>query len=111
MSARVRPTRSARNPNSSPPIAEARSVSEFSRPALPLSIPRSRIRCASTIEYSITSIASSIQPSPPATSERRSAWLTRSGHSSPSTRRVPRGTPEAVSDIAATIATKATDHG
>jgi hypothetical protein len=74
-------------------------VSEFSRPPLALSIPRSRIRCASTIEYSITSIASSIQPSPPAQSERRSAGVTRSGHSStPSSRRVPRAA-GAVSDM------------
>jgi hypothetical protein len=50
ISARVRPTRSARNPKASPPMAEAKSVSEFSSPPSALPIPRSRMRCASTRE-------------------------------------------------------------
>ncbi len=73
---RVRPMRSATTPNNSPPIAEATSVSELRKPAVRVSIENSRMRYVSTSEYSITSMASSIQPNPPARSDLRSAGVT-----------------------------------
>ena len=88
ISARVRPILSARNPKPRPPIAEANRVRELRRPAWGLLMPRWTTRSARTIEYSITSMASSIQPRPPAMSERRSAVVISSGHSSPKIRLV-----------------------
>src|SRR4051812_10982690 len=71
ISARLRPMRSATKPKSRPPMPEATSVSVLSSPACFCVMPRSRITCTSTSEYSITSKASSIQPSAAATSVRR----------------------------------------
>jgi hypothetical protein len=88
MSARVRPILSARRPKLSPPIAEANRVRELRRPACGLLIPRCATRSARTIEYSITSMASSIHPRPPAMRDRRSATVMRAGHSRPRMRRV-----------------------
>src|SRR6202521_4885540 len=79
INARVRPTRSAIHPNNNPPIAEASNVREFRKPAVRVSIANSRIRNASTREYNITSMASSIQPRPPATSVWRSAAVASRG--------------------------------
>src|SRR6202045_1645237 len=79
ISARVRPMRSAIQPNPSPPMAEARRVRELRNPAVRVSIANSRIRNASTSEYNITSMASSIQPRPPATSVWRSAAVVSRG--------------------------------
>ena len=50
ISACLRPMRSARNPNSTPPIPDASKVSVPSDPAMVLLIPRSRISMASTSE-------------------------------------------------------------
>src|SRR6266850_3814411 len=83
INARVLPMRSARKPNRSPPIADAMSVSEFRKPALRVSIENSRNRYAMTSEKSITSIASSIQPRPPATKVRRSAAVMSRGKENP----------------------------
>src|SRR5690348_13988360 len=82
-SERLRPMRSATNPKSTPPAAEATSVTEASHPPASFPIPRSRISDASTIAYSVTSKESSIHPTPPASRELRSAALTSCGHSSP----------------------------
>src|SRR5215470_4021945 len=73
ISARVRPIRSARTPNKKPPIAEATKVNELRRPAVPVLMPNSWIKYARTNEYSMTSMASSIQPKLPATNDLRSA--------------------------------------
>ena len=62
ISARVRPNRSATTPKTMPPTAEASSVSDPSRPAVGLSMPRSPMSDASTSAYSITSNESSIHP-------------------------------------------------
>ncbi len=70
---RRRPSLSEKNPNRKPPRADATSVSVFSNPAVPFVIPNSRIKVASTMEYSMTSNESSIQPSPAATTVRRCA--------------------------------------
>jgi hypothetical protein len=83
INARVLPMRSARKPNRSPPIAEAISVNEFRKPAVRVSIENSRNRYAMTSEKSITSIASSIQPRPPATNVRRSAAVMSRGSENP----------------------------
>src|ERR1700688_303692 len=79
ISARVRPIRSATQPNTSPPMAEATSVRELRKPAVRVSIANSRMRNAITREYNITSMASSIQPRPPATSVWRSAAVVSRG--------------------------------
>ena len=73
LSMRRRPKRSARKPKPKLPIADAISVKLFKKPAVALFIPNSRISVASTIEYSITSKASSIQPKPAAITVRRCA--------------------------------------
>ena len=75
LSMRRRPKRSARSPNSSPPSAEEASVSAFSNPAVVRLMLNARIRCVSTIEYSSTSNASSIQPREAAMSTRRCAGV------------------------------------
>ena len=49
-------------------MAEASSVRELRNPAVRVSMANSRIKNARTSEYSITSIASSIHPRPPAIS-------------------------------------------
>src|SRR6202030_3538606 len=79
INARVRPMRSAIHPNNNPLIAEASNVREFRKPAVRVSIANSRIRNASTREYNITSMASSIQPRPPATSVWRCAAVVSRG--------------------------------
>ena len=68
-----------RTPKSKPPMPDATRVSEFSSPAVRVSIANSRMRNAITREYNITSMASSIQPRPPATSVRRSAAVVSCG--------------------------------
>ncbi len=73
LSIRRRPKRSARKPNPKLPMADAISVSVFRKPAVALFMPNSRISVASTMEYNITSKASSIQPKPAATTVRRCA--------------------------------------
>ena len=83
INARVLPMRSARKPNRNPPIADAMSVIEFRKPAVRVSIENSRNRYAMTSEKSITSIASSIQPRPPATNVRRSAAVMSRGNENP----------------------------
>jgi hypothetical protein len=75
--ARFRPTRSAINPNATPPIPEASNVRLFNRPAVPLLIPRSRMTCARTRAYSMASKASSIQPRAAATRVLRCAEVMR----------------------------------
>src|SRR5262245_34755063 len=80
---RTRPMRSARIPNRIPPAAEEKSVSEFRSPAVVLVMPSSVMSCARTIEYNMTSIASSIQPSPPAISDFRWAVDSREGIDKP----------------------------
>ena len=72
-SARVRPSRSATTPKITPPTADATSVSEPRYPAVVSEIPKARTSSASTSEYSITSKASSIQPSDAASSARRAS--------------------------------------
>src|SRR6202795_4233032 len=79
ISARVRPIRSATQPNTTPPMAEATSVRELRKPAVRVSIANSRMRNVITREYNITSMASSIQPRPPATSVWRSAAVVSRG--------------------------------
>src|SRR5215471_13338488 len=68
-----RPIRSARNPNSKPPIPDASSVRVPNDPAVVLLMPRSRMSMASTSEYSIASKASSAHPIAAASSVRRCA--------------------------------------
>src|SRR5579864_308792 len=80
ISARVRPMRSASTPKKNPPIAEAPSVRELSRPAVRVLMPNSWMRYARTSEYSMTSMASSIQPRPPAIRDLRSAGEMSRGH-------------------------------
>ena len=48
MSARVRPTLSAIDPNSTPPMPDASSVNVFKNPAMPFDMPRSRITAVIT---------------------------------------------------------------
>src|SRR5215472_7402451 len=80
INARVRPMRSARAPKKNPPIADAPSVRELSRPAVRVLMPNSWMRYARTSEYSMTSMASSIQPRPPAIRDLRSAGEMSRGH-------------------------------
>src|SRR5579883_1624504 len=75
LSIRRRPQRSAITPRIKLPIAEAASVRVLSRPAVGFDMPNWRMSVASTSEYSITSKASSIQPSPAATSVLRCAGV------------------------------------
>jgi hypothetical protein len=86
--ARVRPTRSAITPKSSPPAAEATKVNELSAPAIALLMPNVFMRLAIINAYSVTSIASSIQPRPLAISDWRSAKVTCAGQVRPKIRRV-----------------------
>src|SRR5581483_9651896 len=73
ISARFRPDRSATIPKSNPPAADESSVTEPSRPASVLLNPIVVMIVARTIEYSITSKASSIHPNEAATSARWAA--------------------------------------
>src|SRR5271156_6533038 len=61
--ARVRPRRSATKPKKIPPMAAAISVSDMMPPATPADMCSSFCAAGITIEYSITSMLSSIQPS------------------------------------------------
>jgi len=70
---RRRPSRSARTPKTRPPTADAINVSAFKSPAVVRLMPNARINVASTIEYSITSNASSIHPRAAAITTRRCA--------------------------------------
>src|ERR1700692_1152909 len=79
ISARGRSIQPAPQPNTSPPMAEATSVRELRKPAVRVSIANSRMRNAITREYNITSMASSIQPRPPAISVWRSAAVVSCG--------------------------------
>src|SRR5690348_7159029 len=76
ISARVRPMRSAIKPNRTPPIPEASKVKVPSQPATDLLMPNAVITCAMTRLYSMTSKASSAQPSAAAMSVRFCADVT-----------------------------------
>src|SRR5229473_4207729 len=71
INARLRPMRSARKPNNTPPMPEASNVSVPSNPETVLLIPRSRINSASTSAYNMASKASSAHPRAAASRVRR----------------------------------------
>src|SRR6266851_674854 len=71
--ARVRPRRSATKPKKIPPMAAAMSVIDITRPAMPDVMCRSRCAAGMTMEYSMTSMLSSIHPKDAAMSALRRA--------------------------------------
>src|SRR5579871_4401668 len=80
-SARTRPMRSASTPNSTPPNAEASKVAEAMAPACAALSRNSSRMAVSAKAYSITSMASSIQPSSAAASVFHCALVMDSGQS------------------------------
>jgi hypothetical protein len=80
ISARRRPARSAMMPKRMPPSPEANRVSEPRKPATLVEIEKSLSSAPTTMAYSITSNASSIQPSEAPSSARRAAGVPSFSH-------------------------------